>query len=66
LTLNAFDEVRAQVEAAKDQLRAADHVAGNMAWLLRGRLRHVASPSTLKELKRELRDFDMARGRWKA
>lgn len=63
---NAFDEVRAAVRAAEDQLRAADEVAYNMAYLLRGRLRKVDSKSILAALKHELADFNAVTGKWKA
>lgn len=62
---NAFDEIRAAVVAAKVQLKAADVVASDMAYLLRGRLRKVSSACDLAALKRELQDFDMRTKRWK-
>lgn len=62
---NAFDEVRAAVQQAKIQLRAADSVAFDMAFLLRGRLRQVSDNGTLNALKRELADWDMHRKEWK-
>lgn len=68
---NPFDEVRAAVSQAKEQLRAADDAALSMAQLLVGRLRHVQSGNqyrgadALRALKKELRDFDMTTGEWK-
>lgn len=62
---NAFDDVRAAVNLAKFQLEAADSVATNMALLLGGRLRNVASHSALAALKRELHDFNIQTGKWK-
>lgn len=62
---NAFDEVRAAVEEAREQLRAADSVAYNMAHLLRGRLRKVEDRYVLAALKRELHDFNATTGKWK-
>lgn len=61
---NVFDEMRLAVSKAKDQLRAADDTANSMGILLVGRLKHV-NQYTLKNLKRELRDFDMTKGEWK-
>lgn len=61
---NPFDEMRAAVSAAKALQKACDNVAGDMAGLLRGRLRHVAG-YILKDLKRELRDFNIHTQRWK-
>lgn len=63
--MNAFDEVRAAVDAAKHQLSAADSVAWNLAHLLKGRLRLVGSKTLLSALKRELHDFNAATGKWK-
>ena len=63
---NIFDDTRAAVNQAMATLRAADEVAGDMAYLLKGRLRKVSNADTLKALKRELRDFDMHTGKWKA
>lgn len=51
---NAFDDVRAAVDQAQSQLRAADSVAVNMAVLLQGRLRQIKSAILLRALKREL------------
>jgi hypothetical protein len=62
---NAFDDVRAAVDAAKMQLRAADTVATNMAYLLRGRLRKVDAGYILKDLKKELANFNAQTGQWK-
>jgi hypothetical protein len=68
---NPFDEVRAAVANAEEQLKAADSAALSMAQLLVGRLRHVQKPSyyggtaALCKLKKELRDFDMTTGTWK-
>jgi hypothetical protein len=62
---NAFGDVLAAVEQAKDQLDAADSVANNMAKLLGGRLRKVYSRSVLADLKRELSDFNIQTGKWK-
>lgn len=61
---NPFDEIRTAVREAREQLKAADNSAGDMAALLVGRLRHC-SPYVLGKLKRELRDFNMATKEWK-
>jgi hypothetical protein len=63
--MNAFDDVRAAVSAARFQLDAADSVACNMAVLLQGRLRKVDSARALAALKRELSDFNIQTGKWK-
>ena len=63
--MNAFDEIRQQLAVAREQLRAADHVAHNMASLLQGRLRSVWDKDLLRMLKRELRDFDAVTGKWR-
>jgi hypothetical protein len=67
---NPFDEMRAAVAAAKAQLQAADESASDMALLLKGRLRHVGAGwrgvESLKALKKELHDFNMATGKWKS
>jgi hypothetical protein len=62
---NAFDDVRAAVQAAKFQLEAADSVATNMAALLVDRLRKVNSTATLAALKRELQEFNSQTRTWK-
>lgn len=62
---NAFDDVRAAVEAAEIQLRAADTVATNMAFLLCGRLRKVQPAYVLRDLKKELANFNAQTGQWK-
>ncbi len=62
---NAFDDMRAAVNQAEVQLLAADHVAENMAHLLRGRLKSVSSYSTLSALKKELANWDMHKKEWK-
>ena len=60
---NVFDDTRAAVREANATLRAADTVANDMAELLRGRLGHVR-PHILKQLKKELKDFNMHTQRW--
>lgn len=55
---------RAVNDAAR-QIRDVDGVVTTMANLIRGRLRHVKNSSSLKELKRELRAFNVHTGRWR-
>lgn len=61
---NIFDETRRAVSQARETLRAADSVADDMAFLLRGRLRKV-SRYNLQQLKRELNSFNSKTGQWK-
>lgn len=62
---NVWDDMQAAVAASKNTLDAADFVAGDMASLLRGRLRHVKQYWVLADLKRELQDFDVHKKEWK-
>ena len=62
--MNQFDQVRAAVQEAEQTLKAADSVAGNMAALLRGRLRNVPKWH-LRVLKKELQQFNAITGQWK-
>ena len=57
--------MREAVKEARATLEAADSVATTLAALLAGRLRRVNSPYYLKQLKRELRDFNIHTGTWK-
>lgn len=61
---NKFDEVREAVREAQTTMDAVDSVAGNMAGLLRGRLRHVRNTTYLAQLKKELSKFNAHTGRW--
>jgi len=61
---NAFDEIRAALAEAREANRAADEYATKMAEILRGRLRHVR-PWYLKQLKKELTQFDAQKQMWK-
>lgn len=60
---NAYDLLESAVTQAKAVMSASDRHAEQFARLLEGRLRHV-STYRLKELKRELRSFNMHTGRW--
>lgn len=62
--MNAFDEMRAAVQQAEQTLKAADHVASNMAGMLRGRLRNVPEWH-LRALKKELQQFNAVTCKWK-
>ena len=62
---NPFSEIHTAINAAKEQLSAADSVAGILASLLIGRLRMVRANWVLSALKRELRDWDMHTCKWK-
>lgn len=61
---NKFDEMRQAVAEATHTLQAADGVAARMGEILVGRLRHCGL-YTLKQLKRELRDFNIHTGEWR-
>lgn len=52
------------IEEAETILRRADMTASKMARLLTGRLRKV-NTWILKDLKRELKDFNAHTGEWK-
>ena len=62
---NPFDETRRAVVLAEQQIRATDQIATDMARLLRGRLNKVDSPWILKDLKRELANYNIRTGEWK-
>jgi hypothetical protein len=59
-----FDDMHAAVQQAKATMSLADGFAHRMAAMLIGRLQHVPS-WVLKDLKRELRDFNIHTGEWK-
>lgn len=63
--MNVFDQMREAMEEARRQMRAADDSATKMAEMVVGRLSKVDSVTTLRKLKRELRDFDMTTGQWR-
>ena len=63
---NPWDEVRAALSAARDVNAACDANANSMASIIVGRLRHVGSYRVLAELKKELRDYDAGKKRWKS
>ena len=59
-----FDDFSAAVDDAERTLRFADRLVTKLAGTLRGRLRLVPS-FILRDLKRELRGFNMITGAWK-
>ena len=59
-----IDEMNQAIRDAQNKLEIAEIASTKMAGILRGRLRNV-SPYILKSLKRELRDFNIATGKWK-
>lgn len=61
---DVYEQTRAYFREAKARINSADVVVDDIARLLEGRLRRV-NASTLRRLKRELRDFDMTTGNWK-
>jgi hypothetical protein len=59
-----WDDMNKAMGDAKAAFKRADNVANEMARLMVGRLRKC-NPSTLRRLKRELRDFNMTTGEWR-
>lgn len=61
-----FDQMVQSVEQAHTTIRRADMVAGQMARILKGRLRTANIPRhVLCDLKKELKDYNMHTGEWK-
>lgn len=60
-----FDEFDAAVTDARQTLIYADRTVKRLAGMMTGRLRTVDSTHILRQLKRELRDFDAVTGLWK-
>jgi len=63
--MNIF-AVREAIRDAKYKMELMDRTADALAELLRGHLRHVDRGDLLISLKRELRDFNITTGQWKA
>ena len=61
---NPFDDIRLAVSEARQQLRAADETATDLARLLDGRLHHVNNPYILANLKSQLKGFNAHTGKW--
>ncbi len=59
-----IDELRKAINEAEATFRSADSCATQLARALKGRLRQV-SPWLVRELKKELRDFNMHTEKWK-
>lgn len=62
--MNYYGEMRAALQQGKSANDAADYFCGQTVEILLGRLRQVSRPHLLKQLKRELRDFNMTTGKW--
>lgn len=61
-----WDQVAAGVHAAQRTQNAINSFTREMAQIVAGNLRRGGcGVGVLRELKRELRDFDMVTGRWK-
>lgn len=61
-----FDEFHGAVTQARRTLSTADRFVGEMAGMIKGKLRSGnVSNFTLDVLKRELRDYNIHTGRWK-
>lgn len=62
----SFNQMAEAVEQAHSTIRRADMVAGQMARILKGRLRTASIPHhVLCDLKKELKDYNMHTGEWK-
>lgn len=61
-----FDDVTRAVNEARNTLQSVDHHVEQMAKLIAGRLRAAdVSQHTLRQLKKELRDYNPHTGKWK-
>lgn len=60
-----FNDVEGAVREAEQTFNLVDRFADKMARLLIGRLRRVDSTWVLKELKKELSDFNRHTGSWR-
>lgn len=63
---NPWDEVRTALSAAREINSACDASVSSMASIIVGRLRVVGNYRVLAELKKELRDYDAGKKRWKS
>jgi len=62
-----YDDIRNARAEAQAAILLADRATRQAADLIMGRLRVAdVDASTLRELKRELQDFNMLTGKWKA
>tara|TARA_S200002703_G_scaffold56809_1_gene49557 strand:+ start:234 stop:422 length:189 start_codon:yes stop_codon:yes gene_type:complete len=62
--MSKWDEMKAAMEEARVQMNVADSMANEMARMLKGRCRKV-NTWNLKDLKKELKDFNAQTGEWK-
>ena len=60
-----WKDFREAVEDAKLTVRRGDTAIRELSYMLPGRLRVIGDANVLRDIKRELRDFDMVTGRWK-
>lgn len=61
-----YDDVARAVRTARERVKMGDKIVREVSDLMAGRLRTADIPAhTLKELKRELRDFNIHTGTWK-
>jgi len=58
-----YDEAIEAINDAKRTLNKADELVKNLGHLMPGRLK-LMSYSTLKKLKKELKNFNMHTGQW--
>ncbi|MGE0769878.1 MAG: hypothetical protein AB7L90_25850 [Hyphomicrobiaceae bacterium] len=65
MTENPWELMRRALADADNTIRAANRMSTECAKVHSGRLRHVKDADVLRDLKRELRDFDMTTGKWK-
>lgn len=61
---NIYDEVRGIIQQHRDLERAVDENAYGLGELLKNNLRRLR-PSQLRQIKAQLRNFDMTTGTWK-
>lgn len=61
-----YDEMKASIQASVDVMRQSQYLAKQAFEISRGRLRHMyLDADTLRDLKRELQDFNAITGHWK-
>lgn len=63
--MTSLYEMERAIADASATISNADTLATRMAGMIRRRLRHVPS-YILKDLKKELRDFNIHTGQWKS
>lgn len=63
--MTTTEDIRIALQQAKQAFRAADNCANDAAEILVGRLRNGVSHYKLKQLKKELENYNMHTGRWK-